>query len=81
MPHGVKISESSKSVSKDSSSVQSNYSDETLSYMVSGIAIPYLRGAATSLQRFSDASKKEKTLSMSMSVFMKHHVFWKTWTR
>lgn len=62
MSHGVKISESSKSVGKDNSSVQSNYSDETLSYMVSGIAIPYLRGAATSLRRFSDASKKEKNI-------------------
>ncbi len=62
MLHGVKISESSKSISKDNASEQSNYSDETLSYMVSGIAIPYLRGAATSLQRFSEASKKEKNI-------------------
>lgn len=64
MSHGVKISETGKDIVKGKSkeNVKPDYSGETLNYMVSGIAIPYLRGASISLQRFNEASQKEKNI-------------------
>lgn len=62
MPHGVKISQAGYDLNNGKGSSEPDRSDETLRYMVSGIAVPYLRGASVSLQRFSDASKKEKNI-------------------
>ncbi|PKL31367.1 hypothetical protein CVV43_02575 [Candidatus Saccharibacteria bacterium HGW-Saccharibacteria-1] len=63
MSQGVQISQSGYDLDKDKRSGEPDRSVETLRYMVSGIAIPYLRGSSISLQRFSEASKKEKNIA------------------
>lgn len=64
MSHGVKISEAGSDIVKgrNTENTTPDHSMETLSYMISGIALPYLRGASVSLQRFNEASQKEKNI-------------------
>lgn len=63
MSHGVKVSQPGHNLDNNKSSGEPDRSNETLQYMLSSIAVPYLRGAAVSLQRLSDASKKEKNIT------------------
>jgi hypothetical protein len=63
MSHGVKISQAGHDLDTGKENRKPDKSDETLKYMVSSIAVPYLLGTGVSLQRFSEASKKEKNIS------------------
>lgn len=60
MAHGVRISKDGYDVVKGKSSgkISGRQDERFLSYMISGIAIPYLKGAAKSLQRFMSAAEQ-----------------------